>query len=663
MKKFQNPENILSIVSEIFTTLNLESTPKELFQQILDFCIRFSGATTGSLIVLNPVTHILEIKVSRGFGADMPEKVKLKEGQGLTGWSVENKEPVLCNDVKQDARYIAVKEYIQSELVVPLLCEDRVIGAISVDSSKREAFNDNDINLLLLIAPLVAQIIRNAELYETLKKQYDRDEILLRIHRESVESPTAEEAMTHILNLMFERIAFQRSSILMYNPDKHQLNPVASYGLTIEEKLRGQYGKNEGVIGQIIYAKEPVIIQDLSKESDFLNKTQSREQLENISFIALPIIFRKKVIGVLWFDKDYRNSVTTLEEDVNLAEFVCSYLTQLSKSYQEERYGNQVKNDVLPYFMLDFELQTTHPKIEACIQSIRTHSQTGSNLFIQSSNKLERYFLAVKAYENQPDPESKPFMFMDLADMDHTKQEELFLSPRGKRKIERLLQGNFIFADSIHLLGKSAQKVLRSIIAKENTQIVTGTDLNDSTIQENDLISPIFTECFDIKIKLPEFHEREADLRKYLQYFRKKANKIWQLQITGITPEAEDYLIKIFKENYDALFDLMSFYIKAAIVKNSGILALLDIKNYHSTEKSSSSKEVKENLEQYTQKFIENLLSENENHVYDQISDFFERKLYEIVYNKSDGNKLRIAKLLSQNRATVYKKLRKFGII
>ncbi|MDR1742680.1 MAG: GAF domain-containing protein, partial [Dysgonamonadaceae bacterium] len=76
----------------------------------------------------------------------------------------------------------------------------------------------------------------------------------------------------------------------------------ASHGLTKEEKSKGIYSLGEGIIGQVVESGEPVVIQDISKEKRFLNKTGAGKRSEGgkiMAFLCVPVIIKNEPVGTL----------------------------------------------------------------------------------------------------------------------------------------------------------------------------------------------------------------------------------------------------------------------------------------------------------------------------------------------------------------------------
>ncbi len=102
---------------------------------------------------------------------------------GLTGAAVAAREAVKVNDTLADPRYIASHADIRSEVAVPLIVRDQVIGVLDLESDRLGFFTDDHVRMLSLLAPQVAVSIENARLYEELEQRENRMEQDLRAAR------------------------------------------------------------------------------------------------------------------------------------------------------------------------------------------------------------------------------------------------------------------------------------------------------------------------------------------------------------------------------------------------------------------------------------------------------------------------------------------------
>jgi sigma-B regulation protein RsbU (phosphoserine phosphatase) len=151
----------------------------ELFNRIAQLMRRVIDYRTFGIWLLNEGGSELEIKLAVQYGekVDVP---RVPVGEGLVGYAALHKEPVLVPDVAQDPRYINVVADVRSELAIPLLLKDRVIGVLDLESPELDAFTKRDVEILTLLASQAAVAIENARLYETVRANEVRLEKELR---------------------------------------------------------------------------------------------------------------------------------------------------------------------------------------------------------------------------------------------------------------------------------------------------------------------------------------------------------------------------------------------------------------------------------------------------------------------------------------------------
>ena len=85
-------------------------------------------------------------------GPSPPAHLRFPAEQGLTGAAISARETVVSNDVAGDARYLTALVSTGSEMIVPILVDDRVVGTLDVEDETTDAFNDDDRRLFELVA-------------------------------------------------------------------------------------------------------------------------------------------------------------------------------------------------------------------------------------------------------------------------------------------------------------------------------------------------------------------------------------------------------------------------------------------------------------------------------------------------------------------------------
>lgn len=105
-------------------------------------------------------------------------------GKGITGAAAGSREVVRVHDTNKDPRYIASHPDIRSEVAVPLIVQDRVLGVMDLESEAVGHFTDDHVRTLALLAPQVASSVENARLYQEIALRERRMEDDLKAARE-----------------------------------------------------------------------------------------------------------------------------------------------------------------------------------------------------------------------------------------------------------------------------------------------------------------------------------------------------------------------------------------------------------------------------------------------------------------------------------------------
>ncbi len=161
-------ETLAEIGRDVASVLDLD----QLFARIAQLARRVIDYRTFGILLLNDQGE-LEIKLAVHYGEklDVP---RVRLGEGLVGYAALHREAVMVSDVSQDPRYIRVVPDVRSELAIPMLIKDRVIGVVDLESPELDAFTKRDVEIMSLLASQAAVAIENARLYAELRANEER---------------------------------------------------------------------------------------------------------------------------------------------------------------------------------------------------------------------------------------------------------------------------------------------------------------------------------------------------------------------------------------------------------------------------------------------------------------------------------------------------------
>lgn len=98
-------------------------------------------------------------------------RVRIKLGEGVSGRAVKERRMIYIRDTYREPDFLFFDDVLRSLLVVPLITRNKVIGTLTVDSDRSEAFSDSDRQLLMIAAAQVSVAIANARLFEALEER------------------------------------------------------------------------------------------------------------------------------------------------------------------------------------------------------------------------------------------------------------------------------------------------------------------------------------------------------------------------------------------------------------------------------------------------------------------------------------------------------------
>lgn len=169
----------LSLLQEAGRELTSILDRRKLLDRISEILDRLLDYASFSVMVWNEEEGQLEPMFTKHHVTGMDPGTVLKLGQGLCGSAAALRQPVRVGNVKLDPRYVHCSDdRVRSELVAPLVIEDRLLGVIDLESLDYDAFNEDHEQVLMTLASSIAVALENASLYERLRadeQRLDRD--------------------------------------------------------------------------------------------------------------------------------------------------------------------------------------------------------------------------------------------------------------------------------------------------------------------------------------------------------------------------------------------------------------------------------------------------------------------------------------------------------
>ncbi|HEX5398252.1 MAG TPA: GAF domain-containing protein [Verrucomicrobiae bacterium] len=291
--RFERLQLLYQVSNVIHSTLE----PQEALQLIVSEAVRLMNASSGSVVLINPSTGLLEIQASHNLPT-AAAKLKLRVGEGITGWVVRNGKPARVGSVTQDPRYVAARRGVQSELAVPLEVNGEVRGVLNMDSDRADAFSADDQELLQELAVQAAKVIRNTWLYEQLRLKAELFESLASVSRTINSTLNLDEALRVITREASVLMRARMCSLMMLDESREWLDLRASHGAGEAYLKKPRVSVEESVLGIVVRRKKPIQVENVQTSTRYQNVDLARRE-GLISLLSVPLLFAGQAIGTL----------------------------------------------------------------------------------------------------------------------------------------------------------------------------------------------------------------------------------------------------------------------------------------------------------------------------------------------------------------------------
>jgi len=287
----------LSLLYQVSNVIHSTLDSQQALQLILGEAVRLMRASSGSVALVNPTNGFLEIQASHGLPSGAAA-LKLRVGEGITGWVAGTGKPARVGEVSKDSRYIMVRYNIRSELCVPLGLSGEVRGILNVDSDRPDAFTEADQQLLEELAVQAAKVIHNTWLYEQLRLKARLLESLVSVGKTINSTLNLDDALKVITREASQLMAAKVCSLLLLDDTQEWLELRASWGAGPAYVNKPRLNTAESLLGTVVRRKKPVQVGNVQASSRYQSVDVARQE-GLISLLSVPLIFGGEAIGAL----------------------------------------------------------------------------------------------------------------------------------------------------------------------------------------------------------------------------------------------------------------------------------------------------------------------------------------------------------------------------
>lgn len=292
-------DTLREIGQAIGSMLNID----EMLKNVADIVVSVTGTDLCLIYLLNDTGNELILRGASGKTKEVVGKVRLKVGEGVTGWVAQQQTPVvLSREAWRDERFKPVPSLVQdryqSMLSVPLRGGNDLVGVINVRTNSPHDYTKVQIGLLDSVARQVGGAVENYNQYHRMEQRASQLSTLSEISRTITSDLYLEEILQLIVAMTAESMNFKICSIMLLNDNKEELAITATQSKSRAYTKKPNVKLTESVAGRAVMEQQPITILDVRKTPGYQYPDIAKKE-GLCSLIALPLTVKKEIIGVL----------------------------------------------------------------------------------------------------------------------------------------------------------------------------------------------------------------------------------------------------------------------------------------------------------------------------------------------------------------------------
>jgi len=344
---------LVRLADALNTTLDLQTLlnrTSELVRAIIPYRIF-------AIFLLNDRTHELRMRFQIGHTAEI-ERTRVPLGKGVVGQVALTRQPILLNNVSSSEIYIAANPAVRSEMSVPLIAKNRLIGVMDIESEEAGYFRPEHLHLLTLTASRIAQAIENARLYARVSRQAQTLEVLNEIAVELASILDLDPLLERIGQLLRRLIDYQMFTIMLLDDKGEALITRYAWRFGYTHAPSRHITVTSGLVGAAVREWRVINVPDVRKDPRYLPMNP-----ETRSELIVPLFYKGRIIGVLdlehtrtaFFNEEHERMLTTLAAQMAIS-------IENARLYQAiRRQERQLERDITMAREVQLRLLPTTP--------------------------------------------------------------------------------------------------------------------------------------------------------------------------------------------------------------------------------------------------------------------------------------------------------------
>ena len=291
--RFEERAELLDFLLEVSAMTSETLELDRLLDNVADIINKVIPYQLFAILLYNDKRKGLKIRHAIGHREEICKNLFVALGEGITGIAAAERNALLVPDVTKHPFYLNALDAVRSELAVPMVARNKLVGVIDIQSTKIGAFTEYDKALLKLIATRVAGAIDNARLYRRLDLQNHTFKILHQVSQEFSTLLDVDALLSKLVEIIRKLISYDAFSLFLVDEENKVLR--RKFAIRYDKRVElDNIPLGKGLTGTAAETKQTVRVNDTQADPRYIASHPGIR-----SEVALPLILKGRVIGVL----------------------------------------------------------------------------------------------------------------------------------------------------------------------------------------------------------------------------------------------------------------------------------------------------------------------------------------------------------------------------
>jgi len=276
---------------------------ENLLETVADIAVQVTKTDTCFIYLLDETGNELVLRAAKGQAKGAVGKIRLKVGEGISGWVAREKKNVaLARESFRDHRFKAFSELaedkFQSMLSVPLMAGDQAIGVINIKTDQPHEYSNSQVLVMERIAEQVANAIQSSRMFRNMEAQVTQLTTLSEVSRSMTSGMYLDEILQLLVAMTAESMKFKIVTVMLLDEEKQELTIRATQSTSREYIKKPNLKLGDSLAGKAISEGRPIAVVDVKKTPEYRYPDIARKE-GLCSMISVPLRLRDKSVGVM----------------------------------------------------------------------------------------------------------------------------------------------------------------------------------------------------------------------------------------------------------------------------------------------------------------------------------------------------------------------------